>query len=146
MQKQSMYHRMIRPHTTAIRKYAARLAEINGYLNDFLLHQPNQPIPMDELLEILEFVIPVSWQHQMTRHGKDPLQQMIVQFLQFCKCLESVAQVPTGTNPKQVHGDKNEDMQGPAGKSCKCSARHYQSNGQTSTEEKYSVKLVKEIT
>ncbi len=53
------------------------LAEINGHLNDFLPHQSNQAIPMDELPEILEFTIPVSWQHQMTHHGKDQLQQMI---------------------------------------------------------------------
>ncbi len=69
-------------------KYAARLAEINGYLNDFPLHHANQAIPVDKLLEILEFAISVSWQHQMTRHRMDKSQQTIVQFLQFCECLE----------------------------------------------------------
>ncbi len=63
---------MVKPCTTTIRKYAVRLAEINGFLNNFLPHQANQAIPADELLEILEFVILVSGQHQMARHGIDP--------------------------------------------------------------------------
>ncbi len=74
---------MIKPYTTTIRKYTARLVEINGYFNDFLPYQPNQAIPMDKLLEILEFAIPVSWKNQMTHHGIDPLQQMIVQLCSF---------------------------------------------------------------
>ncbi len=80
---------MIKPRTTTIKKNTVRLAEINGYLNYFLLHQANQAIMVDKLLEILEFAIPVSWQHQMTNHGIDPSQQTIAQFLQFCEHLES---------------------------------------------------------
>ncbi len=89
MQKRYMHRIMVKPCTISIRKYAAWLAEINGYLNDFPPHHANQAIPVDELLEILEFAIPVSWQHQMTRHRIDPSQQTIVQFVQFCECLES---------------------------------------------------------
>ncbi len=66
-----------------IRKYAARLVEINSYLNDFPLHQLIQAVPMDELLEILEFSIPVSWQHQMRSHLLDPSQQTIAQSYSF---------------------------------------------------------------
>ncbi len=68
---------MVKPRTFTIRKYPASLAEINGYFHDFPPHQANQAIPVDELLEILEFVIPVSWQHQITRHGIDLSQQTI---------------------------------------------------------------------
>ncbi len=95
-----MHRIVIKPHTTSIRKYAARLKEINGYLNNFLPHQLNQAIPMDELLEILQFAITVSWQHQMTHHGIDPSQQTIAPFVQFCECLESTEQVPTEISPK----------------------------------------------
>ncbi len=45
-----------------------RLVEINGYFNDFLPYQANQAILVDELLEILEFEIPLSWKYQMTLH------------------------------------------------------------------------------
>ncbi len=69
------------------------LAEINGCFNNFPLHQANQAIAVDELLGILEFVIPVSWQHPMTHHGIDPSQQMILQFMQFCERLESTKNV-----------------------------------------------------
>ncbi len=74
IQKQYMHRMMIKPCTT-IRKYVVRLAEINGYLVDFPLHKANQAIPMDELLEISEFSILVSWKHQVTRHRIDPSQQ-----------------------------------------------------------------------
>ncbi len=128
---------MVKPHTSTIWKYAAKLAETNGSLNNFLLHQQNQARQMDELLEILEFVTPVSWQQQMTHHGIDPLQQMIAQFVQFSKCLKSMEQVPTGTNPKRVHNDKNEDMQKPTCKSCKHGTKC------TGTEKKYFTKCGK---
>ncbi len=93
---------MIKLCTTTIRKYAVRLAEINGCLNDFPLHQANLAIPMDELLETLEFTIPVSWQH--------PLQQMIVQFVKFCEWLESKEQVFSGMIPKKVRNEKNDKI------------------------------------
>ncbi len=66
----------------------ARLAEVNGYLNNFLPHQQDQAIPMDELLEILEFAITVSWQHQMIFHYVDRSQETIAQFMQFCESLK----------------------------------------------------------
>ena len=84
-----MRRMMTKPRSVSIRKYAARLAEINGYLADFPPHQANQPLPVDELLEILEFAIPAEWQVQMTCHSIDPAQQTIAQFVQFCECLES---------------------------------------------------------
>ncbi len=78
-----------------------RLAEINGYLINFPPHQANQAIPVDELLEILEFPIPVSWQHQMIRNDIDLSQQTIIQFLQFCECLESMENVPSENGTKR---------------------------------------------
>ncbi len=100
-QKRYMRQMMVKPRTTTVRKYAVRLAEINGYLNDFPTHQSNQAIPVDKLLEILEFAIPVGWQHQMTRNGIDPLQQTFTQFVQFYECLESTENIPSGNGTKR---------------------------------------------
>ncbi len=114
---------MIKPGRTTIMKYAAQLVEVNDNLIDFLLHQVNQAIPMDKLLEILEFAILVSWLHQMTHHGINPSQQMIAQFVQFCEHLESMEQILSRSSTKQLQDYKYKETQGPAGRNRKCGTR-----------------------
>jgi len=141
-QKRYMRRMMVKPRTTSIRKYAARLAEINGHLNDFPPHNANQAIPEDELLEILEFAIPVSWQHQMTRHGIDPAQQTISQFVQFCERLESTEEIPSGNGTKRNRdNDKDTETHGPAGKNRRRGTKRNGTSGKT--DEKYCVKCGK---
>ena len=88
-QKRYMRRMMYKPRDVTIRKYAARLAEINAYLIDFPPHGDDQQLPVEELLEILEFAVPAEWQKQMIRHGINPADQTIAQFVQFCERLES---------------------------------------------------------
>ncbi len=75
----------------------------------------------------------------MTRHGIEPSQQTIAQFIQFCEYLLSMEQIPRVMSPIQVCGNINDEMQEPAGKSRKHQARNNGSTGQS--EEKHCVKL-----
>ncbi len=69
----------------------------------------------------LEFAILVSWQHQMTHHGIDQSQQTIAQFVQFCECLESTEQIPSGNSTKhEQENEKDEDTHRPHGRNRKC--------------------------
>ncbi len=117
MQKQYIRRMMIKPHAATIRKYTARLSEINGYLKDFPPHQANKAIPMDELLKILEFTVLVSWQHQMTHHGIEPSQQTIAQFVKFYDYLESTEEVLSGSSTKCARDkEKDKDTHRPPGR------------------------------
>eukprot|EP00957_Ditylum_brightwellii_P146472 11151984-Ditylum_brightwellii.AAC.1 len=60
-----------------VKEWVARAQELNGYLNDFPNHNgnPTQPLDADELLDILEFGVPLSWRREFTVQGFDPVNQ-----------------------------------------------------------------------
>eukprot|EP00957_Ditylum_brightwellii_P106528 8128032-Ditylum_brightwellii.AAC.1 len=64
---------------------------MNGYLKIFLAHNanPTQPLDKDELLDILEFGVLVSWRREFTVQGFDPVDQGLCNFVEFCTHLES---------------------------------------------------------
>eukprot|EP00957_Ditylum_brightwellii_P014975 1129301-Ditylum_brightwellii.AAC.1 len=53
---------------TTIKEWVARVLELNGYLKDFPVTNgnPTQPLDADELLDILEYGVPVSWRRKLT--------------------------------------------------------------------------------
>ena len=50
--------------------------------------QPNQQLPLDELLDIAEFAVPASWQRTMHMHGFVPTMHDENVFVEFCKRCE----------------------------------------------------------
>ena len=70
------------------REYIARVNEINAYLSSFPPFQANQKIPEDEILDILEFGVPSTWQKEFWRQGYDPIARSINDFTDFCERLE----------------------------------------------------------
>ena len=50
--------------------------------------QPNQQLPLDELLDIAEFVVPATWQRTMRMHGFIPIMHNENVFVEFCKRCE----------------------------------------------------------
>eukprot|EP00957_Ditylum_brightwellii_P142044 10822308-Ditylum_brightwellii.AAC.1 len=50
---------------------------------------PTQPLDTDELLNILEFGVLLSWRRELTVQGFDPMDQGLNKFVEFCTCLES---------------------------------------------------------
>ena len=121
LQKQKRYMRrfMRKPYEMRMRVYSARVTEINAYLNYFPPFLANQQLPNDEILELLEFAIPTSWQREMTRQGYDPAAHSVQDLVQFCERLESTekkgrkpAGAPEGGKPnkKRVLLDEDEDL------------------------------------
>eukprot|EP00957_Ditylum_brightwellii_P163392 12440361-Ditylum_brightwellii.AAC.1 len=73
MQRNIWYSR----ETTTVKEWVARVLELNRYIKDFLAtnRNPTQPLNADELLDILEYGVPVSWCREFTVQGFDPVDQ-----------------------------------------------------------------------
>jgi len=73
---------------STIREHIARVVEINWYLMKFpepkARQQPTK-LEDDELLDILEFGCPNSWQRQMMLQNFDPMDHTVQEFVQFCE-------------------------------------------------------------
>jgi len=79
---------MRKPKGQSTREYVARVNEINEYLGHFPPHGNDQKLPTDEILDILEFGMPATWQREFWRQGFDPLGHSIEDFTEFCERLE----------------------------------------------------------
>ena len=51
-------------------------------------------LPTDELLDLLEFGIPLKWQQQMYLQGFEPINRTVNEFVEFCTQLEAVLEDP----------------------------------------------------
>lgn len=86
LQKRFMRRYMRKPREVSIREYVARVVELNSYLVFFPDPTENTPatsLPDDELLDILEWGIPNSWQKQLIIQNLDPLEMSIKEFIDF---------------------------------------------------------------
>ena len=69
-------------------KFATQLNEINKYLLDLPPSNEDNKLPMDELMDIAEFSIPMMWQKTMIMHGFDTVNHTIHKFVKFCERIE----------------------------------------------------------
>eukprot|EP00957_Ditylum_brightwellii_P021514 1622207-Ditylum_brightwellii.AAC.1 len=76
--------------TTTVKDWVARVLELNGYLKDFpaINRNPTQPLDADELLDILEYGVPVSLRREFTVQGFGPVDQGLQKIVEFCTRLE----------------------------------------------------------
>jgi hypothetical protein len=68
-----------------MREFAARVSELNEYLAYFPPFDNNQSLTNEEVLDILEFAIPNTWQKSMVLQGFDPLIHTVSEFVSFCE-------------------------------------------------------------
>ena len=68
-QKRYMRRMLRKPQGMKIRDYFGRYLELNNYLDMFPPFKENQKMPIDEILEHAEFVIPSLWQRQFVLQG-----------------------------------------------------------------------------
>jgi hypothetical protein len=113
-QKRYMRRHMRKPRDMTMRVYVTRVQEINGLLDQFPPFAPNQALADDELIEILEFAIPKTWQKQMIKQNFDPQANTIAAFVQFCERMESTEELenstPKGESSKgNYHKSKSEE-------------------------------------
>ena len=73
--------------------------------------QENQSLAMDEVLEIMQYAIPNSWNKEMRRQGFDPLQNSLKKFIDFCERQEE-SEGFHDTNTKNSSSKKKKDSRG----------------------------------
>ena len=84
-QKRYMRRYMRKPREVAMREFAARVSELNEYLSEFPPYAVNQNLSNEEIVDILEFAVPNSWQKSMVLQGFDPLIHTVSEFVSFCE-------------------------------------------------------------
>jgi len=87
-QKRFMGWFLCKPHDMKAREFVSRVCEINKLLTKFPLTDEEAKLPRYELLDLMEFGIPSSWQKAMILQDFDPANHTIAEFIGFCKCLE----------------------------------------------------------
>ena len=106
LQKQKRYMRRVlrKPRELSTRDFVSRVCEINNLLTQFPGATNESKLPDDELLDLLEFGMPNSWQRSMTLQDFDPVDHSIQEFVSFCERLEA-------TDPEEVipKRDQNND-------------------------------------
>ena len=76
-----------------VRDYITRVIEINDYLTESpptIIGGDAIKLPDNELLDLLEFRIPIKCQRQIQVQNFEPTAGTLRGFQNFCKCLESV--------------------------------------------------------
>lgn len=94
LQKRYMRRFVRKPATMKTREYAARIVEINNYLPSFPPSTVGGAVPTklddDELVDLMEFGIPRTWQRAMVLQDFDPTDASIQDFIAFCERMERV--------------------------------------------------------
>ena len=105
-QKRWMRRFLKKPREMPVREYIARVIEINDYLEEFpptTVGGDATKLPEDELLDLLEFGIPIKWQRQMQVQNFVPTAGTLREFQDFCERLEAaLEETPADPQPKQV--------------------------------------------
>jgi hypothetical protein len=84
-QKRYMRRFMRKPREMTTRAFAARVAELNAYLEEFPPFEDNQELDDTEIMDILENGVPNTWSKNMVLQGFDPLENTASDFVAFCE-------------------------------------------------------------
>ena len=93
LQQQKRYMRRFvrKPFDMKVQDFVSRMGELNEYLTSFPSATPAiaaTKLPEDEILDILEFSMPHSWQRQMMLMDFEPIDSTLQEFVHFCQRLE----------------------------------------------------------
>lgn len=77
-----------KPRDMKARDFVSRVCEINKMLSKFPQGTAESKLPRDELLDLMEFGMPSSWQKAMILQDFDPVNHTIAEFIGFCERLE----------------------------------------------------------
>ena len=115
-QKRFMRRKMRKPVEMPIRKYVGHLLRINDEeLPHLPPYNPMQILSEDEMMDIVMFGIPKSWEKQMNIQNFDPFRAgtTMLQVVEFCERLEANEDSPTVTrNNTSSNGNKKAKFQG----------------------------------
>ena len=101
-QKRYMRRYLKKPRPTKFRDFVNRVKEMNAKLAGFPPFQPNQQLPEDELLDLLESSIPKGWQEKNEFLGFDPLARGLKEFIAQCERYEALKKSDSEPEPATV--------------------------------------------
>ena len=117
LQKRYLRRFVRKPMGMTSRMFVARVQdELNNYLPHFPSQVPGEPIQKlddDEIIDLMEFGVPRSWQKKMEEHNFDSTNTTIGEFLAFCERME---RIETMDNAKSGGGGRPDQGGGRAGK------------------------------
>ena len=107
LQKRYMRRFVRKPAGMTTKQFAARLQELNAYLPKFPTAMPGQAavgkLDDDEVVDIMEFGVPRSWQRKMVEHDFDVMTASIHDFVDFCDRMETIGAADEGQTKNSVH-------------------------------------------
>ena len=115
--KRALRRDMRKPADMRVRAYYHHLKRINS---EELPHLPpgfatTQRLTDDELMDIILFGTPRSWQNEMERQGFDPMEKQLFEVIDFMENLESVEQF-TPTTKKETKSSSNKKKESSSSK------------------------------
>ena len=115
-QKQAMRRFMRKPKEMKIRDYVDRLMEINSYLPHFPVkdgEEAAKSLPKEEIMDILLFGIPNSWQKKIVELGFDSIAHTPQEFVEVCERISYGESNDNGqkAKTKQDAGNKGAKLQ-----------------------------------
>jgi hypothetical protein len=97
-QKRYMHRSIKKPPNMNIREFVGHLFEMNEDLKYFPPYYSDVEIlDEDELMDIIEVSIPISWQRQLLLQGFDINEQSLQELIEFCERLEVTEDLFKGT-------------------------------------------------
>ena len=96
-----------------VKIYLQHLLRINnGELNNLPPFIPDQQLAMDELLDILLFGTPKSWQREMDRQGFDPMEHTLSEVVDFMEQIEAAEDFDNKPNNDKSKGKSKDKGKG----------------------------------
>jgi hypothetical protein len=124
-QKRFMRRKMRKPADMAIRKYVGHITRLNDEELPFLPpFDPAQNLSEDEILDIITFGIPKSWEKEMNKQDFDPFRPgtTLRQLVEFCERIEHTEDstlVKNNSNKKaKTQSSSKNKTSKPEGKYC----------------------------
>ena len=82
------------------REHVACFEEQNNYLAEYPGGNQNSCFALDEVMDILEFGLPATWQKLFRLHDFNPVTHTMDEFVEFCERLEYAEVEPANANMK----------------------------------------------
>ena len=97
-----------KPNDMKVKNYLQHLMRINyGELDNLPPFGNNQELSQDELLDIILFGTPKSWQKEMERQGFDPMDNSLGDVVNFMEQIEASEDYESKPSPKDKSKDKS---------------------------------------
>ena len=127
-----------KPQTMKVRIYLQHLLRMNyNEVGNLPPYATNQTLSQDELLDIILFGTPKSWQREMDRQGFDPMMMSLNELIDFMEQIESSEDYDVASKPNDKSKNKSSKGKGNYSKVSNNQDKHclYHGSGTHSSNE-----------